>query len=98
MMKQYGSRISWLALALCFCLGSLDILPVLNVVGLSVAEICEMGSQNNDSLDAGELDEEFVIVNLVTTLVDRFFLPSRPIRLDFQAARLSPVSPPPKDS
>jgi hypothetical protein len=99
MTKQCSSRISLVTLILCLCLGSLVILPMLNVVGLSVPEISGVDLGNYNLLDQVEFDEELFIVTIMgTTIAELFFLKSRPMNLDFQTACLSPVSPPPKHS
>jgi len=99
MSKQRSSRISLVTLVLCLCLGSVAILPMLNVVGLSVPEISGVDLGNYNLLDQVEFDEEFLIgTNIGITITGLFFSKSRPMNLDFRAACLSPVSPPPKHS
>jgi len=99
MINQRSSHISLVTLILCLCLGSLVILPMLNVVGLSIPEIYGADIENYDWLDQVEFDEEFVNVLIIgTTIADLFFSKSRLMNLDFPTAYLSPVSPPPKYS
>jgi len=97
MIMTRSSRISLVTLILCLCLGSLVILPMLNVVGLSVPKIFEVDLENYSLLDQVEFDEEFFIGTIIgKTIADQFLSKSRPMNLDFQTASLSPVSPPPK--
>jgi hypothetical protein len=84
-------------LILCLCLGSLVILPMLNVIGLSGSEIYLNDIENYNLLDQVEFDEEFFILTIIgSTLADIYFSKSRLMNLDFQTAYLSPVFPPPK--
>ena len=99
MIKQRSSRISLVTLILFLCLGSLVILPMLNVVGISVPEISGGDLENYNLLDQVEFNEELLIGTIIgTTIADLFFSKPRPMNLDFQIAYLSPVSPPPKHS
>jgi len=97
MVKQRSSRISLVTLIFCLCLGSLVILPLLYVVGLSLPEISGVDLRNYALLDQVEFDEDFFIVKIMGTIIaGQCFSKSRPMNLDFQTACLSPVSPPPK--
>lgn len=97
MIKQHSPRISLVTMILCICLGSLIILPILNVVGLSVPEISGVDLGIYNLLDQVEFDEEFIIGTIIgTTIAYLFFSKSRLMNLDFHTAYLSPVSPPPK--
>jgi hypothetical protein len=99
MVKQRSSRISLVTLIFCLCLGSLVILPLLYVVGLSLPEISGVDLRNHNLLDQVEFDEDFFIVtNMGTIIADQCYSKSRPKNLAFQTACLSPVSPPPKHS
>jgi hypothetical protein len=99
MIKQCGSRISLVTLILCLCLGSLVILPLLNVVGLSLPEISGVDLRETNLLDHFEFDEGFIVESILgTTIAEKFISQSRPMNLDFRTASLSPVSPPPKHS
>ena len=99
MTKQRGSRISLITLILCLCSGSLVVLPMLNIVDLSVLEISGIDLGNYNLLDQVEFDEEIIIGTIIDTLIsDLYFSKSRPMNLDFLTAYLSPVSPPPKHS
>jgi hypothetical protein len=99
MIKQRNSRISLVTLILCLCFGSLAILPMLNVAGLSVPEIAGVDLGNYNLFDQFEFDEEFIIAKIIgTTVAALLFLKSRPMNLGFQTTYLSPVSPPPKHS
>jgi hypothetical protein len=97
MVKQRSSRIPLVTLIFCLCLGSLVILPLLYVVGLSIPEISGGDLRNYNLLDQVEFDEDFFIVIIMGTIIaDQCFSKSRLMNLDFQTACLSPVSPPPK--
>jgi hypothetical protein len=99
MVKQLSTRISLVTLIFCLCLGSLVILPLLNVVGLSIPEFPGVDLRDYNLLDHCEFDEGFIIESIMgTTIAEQFFLQSRLMNLDFQTASLSPVSPPPKHS
>jgi hypothetical protein len=84
-------------MSLCLCLGSLVILPLINIVGLPVQEIFEPDSENYDPFDQVESDEEFLIVNVIgATMAGLIFSKFGQIFLDFLSAHLSPRFPPPK--
>jgi len=96
MAKQRSSQISLTTLILCLCLGSLAILPVINVVGTPALEIFGAVTESNP-LDQAELDDEFAIVAIAgMTFSGLIFLKTRTTNLDFLAIRLLPDSPPPK--
>ena len=99
MVKKRSSQISLVTLILCLCLGSLVILPMINVVGLPMLEISEADPGNYNLFDQADFDEEYFVVTIVcVTTTGLIFSKSRPMDLDFQTACLSPDSPPPKHS
>ena len=96
MVKKRSSQISLTTLILCLCLGSLAILPVINVVGTPALEIFEELTANN-SLDQADLDDEFAIATIAgATFSGLIFLKNRTMKLNFLSIRLSPDFPPPK--
>ena len=90
-------RISLITLLLCLCAGSLAIVVLLNGVGLFGPGISGADLENQLLFDEIEFDEDFFIVTLMGTFITNLPFPkSRQMNLDFIAAGLSPVSPPPK--
>jgi hypothetical protein len=98
MMNQRNSRISLVTLILCLCLGSLVILPFIQVSS-SMSDISGMDIENCNLFDHAEFDGDFFVMSIVGVAIAKLnFLKSRPMNLDFQSTSLSPVSPPPKSS
>ncbi|MCX6057481.1 MAG: hypothetical protein NTW69_04935 [Chloroflexi bacterium] len=98
MINQRNFRISLATLILCFCLGSLAILPFIQV-GLFVPEIFEVDAENYNLFEHAEFDGDFIVVSTNgAEIADLNFSKYRPMNLDFQSAYLSPGSPPPKKS
>jgi hypothetical protein len=86
MITQHRSRISWMTLILCLCIGSLVILPVLSSISLPLPDISEM-----------EYGEEGAIVPTIGQIAaDGLSIPFARVNLKLQAASFPPVSPPPK--
>jgi len=97
MAKKHRPQVSLSILILCLCLGSLAILPVMNVGGTPALEVIEVASENSSSIDHAEFDNEFVAATMAgLTFSTVFFSKSRPTNLDFETVRLSTDSPPPK--
>jgi uncharacterized membrane protein YccC len=61
-----------------------------NVVGISVPEVSEV------DIDQTELEEDLLAIIVAATIAGLIFSKYRSLTLDFQAADLLPVSPPPK--
>ena len=98
MNNQRNSRISLATLILCLCLGSLVILPFVQV-SPSAPEISGIDAENYDVFDHAEFDGDFILMSIVNAEITELnFSKSRPMNLDFQSTSLSPVSPPPKSS
>lgn len=97
MIKQHDSRISWVTLILCLCLGSLVVSPLLFIVSTSAPGICGMDLENSSGFGESEFDDDF-FVPPATDLTIAGFVFSRfgSKNLDFQSALLLPDSPPPK--
>jgi hypothetical protein len=90
MVKQPGFRFSLAILAFCLCLGSQAILPMPNVVGVSVLEVSEI------DFDQTEFEEELMVAVVVATLVGLIFSKYGSMNLGFRTANLLSVFPPPK--
>jgi hypothetical protein len=98
MIIQRNSRISLVTLILCLCLGSLAILPFIQV-SPSMSEISGIETENYNLFDHAEFDGDFFVMSIVgAAIAELIFSKSRPMNLDFQSTSLSPVSPPPKTS
>ena len=98
MINQRNFRISLATLILCLCLGSLVILPFIQV-GPSAPEISGIDAENYNLFDHAEFDSDLIVISIVCAAIAALnFLKSRPMNLDFQSTSLSPVSPPPKPS
>lgn len=96
MIKQHRSPISLVTLILCLCLGSVVILPFIQVTP-SAPEIFGVGAENYNLFDHTEFDDDFFVVSIVgTTKAELSFSKPRPANLGFQPTSLAPVSPPPK--
>jgi hypothetical protein len=97
MIKKHSSIISLATLLLCLCLGSLVVLPITNVVGLSLPEIAGSASENYNLFDQAEIDADlFVAIIVSVTIAVLSFIKPRLKSLDFLSVFLSPVSPPPE--
>ena len=97
MAMQRNSEISLAILLICLCLGSLVVIPTLSAFSPSTSEISEAGAENKDPSNQIEFNEEFLLEAIVGVIIAHLvFSKFGPINLDFQAACLAPVSPPPK--
>ena len=96
MVKHHRSLISLVALILCLCMGSLVALPMGNIVSVLGLEIYGIEHENENLLENGESDEEFIIKIYGVINDDLLSFNSRSKNLDFQDFLLAPVSPPPK--
>ena len=97
MTKQNGFRISLITLILCLCSGSLVVLPILNIIDLSLLEISGNNLGNINLLDQFDFDEEIIIGTIIASPIsDLYCSKSRLMNLDFFTACLSPKFPPPK--
>ena len=98
MINQRNSRISLATLILCLCLGSLVILPFIQV-NPPALEIFAVDAENYNLFNHAEFDDDVFVISIVdATIAQLNFSKSRPINLFFQSTSLSPVSPPPKHS
>ena len=98
MINQRNSQISLVTLILCLCLGSLVILPFVQV-SPSAPEISGIDAENYNLFDHAEFDSDFIVISIVGAAIAALnFSISRSMNLDFQSTFLSPVSPPPKSS
>jgi hypothetical protein len=96
MINKRNSRISMATLILCLCLGSLVILPLIQV-SPSAPKIFGVEAENYNLFDHAEFDDDFFVVSIVgTTSTELSFSKPRPANLRFQPTSLLPVSPPPK--
>jgi hypothetical protein len=94
MINQRNSRISLATLILCLCLGSMIILPFIQV-SPSAPEISRIDAENYGLFV--EFDDDFFVISIVgVTIAEPGFSNSRPVNLGFRPVSLSPVSPPPK--
>ena len=99
MAKQRSSQISLVTLVLCLCLGSLVILPMVNIFGQPTSVVSRVDIVNHDLLEHHEFDEEhFLLTTIGVTIVELISSKSRSMNLDCQTADLTSVSPPPKSS
>ena len=99
MSKQHSSPTSLTILILCLCLGSLVILPISNIVGLSMTDISEIDFENYSQFDQADLDDDISIGTTVSATIDGLvYLKSRLLNLDIPTSCLSPESPPPEQS
>jgi len=97
MANLRSSRIALTILILCLCLGSLVVLPIMNVVNPSALEIFGIDSGYYNPLEQAESDDDLVVASILDkTNVGLVFSKSRTMNLDFQSASLASVSPPPK--
>ena len=93
MDKQHGFQILLAIICLCICVGSLAILPITNVEGVSVLEVPKI------DFEQAEFEEDLLIVAITAiTIAGLVFTKVRSTNLNFPSACLSPVSPPPKHS
>jgi len=99
MSKLHRSPTSLTILIICFCLGSLVILPISNIVGLSLTDISEIGLENYNHFDQVDLDDDISIGTTVSaTTVGLVYLKSRLLNLHLLTSCISPESPPPEQS
>ena len=97
MTTQHDSRISWVALILCVCLGSLVISPPLLMIGTSGPNIYMIDLENSSGFDESEFDDDFSAPPVAYPSIACFvFSRFSSVSLNFQSPFLSPVSPPPK--
>ena len=95
-MDKRNSRISLATLILCLCVGSLVILPFIQI-DLSTPELSTMDVSN--LFEHTEFDDDFFVVSIVgVTVAELSFSKFRPENPGYLSASLSPVSPPPKHS
>jgi hypothetical protein len=95
MVIQLGSRISLIILLIC--MGSLIAMPMADAFNPSILEIFEANAETDDLTDQTEFDEDFLFEALTSAVIPYLvFSKSRQEYLDFQAACIKPVSPPPK--
>ena len=90
MVKPLCSRITLAILAFCLCLGSQAILPISNVVGVSMPEVSEIDFEQT------EFEEDLLATIVGTSIAGLLFSKYGSMNLDFQITNLLPVSPPPK--
>ena len=96
MINQRNSRISLATLILCLCLGSLVILPFIQV-GPSVPGISGIDAEKHNLFDHTEFDGDFFVMSIVGAAIAEInFSKSRLMNLDFQSTSFPPVFPPPK--
>jgi hypothetical protein len=99
MSKQHSSPTSLTILILCLCLGSLVILPMSDITGLSMTDISEIDFENYSQFDQAELDDDISIGTMVSATIDGLvYLKSRLWNLDVPTSCLSPEPPPPEQS
>jgi hypothetical protein len=99
MSKQHSSPTSMTILILCLCLGSLVILPISNIVGLSMTDISEIDFENYSQFDQADLDDDISIGATVRATIDGLaYLKPRLLNLDIPTSCLSPEPPPPERS
>jgi hypothetical protein len=98
MINQHNSRISLATLILCLCLGSLVILPFIQV-SPSAPGTSGIDAENYNPFDHAEFDDDFFVISMLgAAIAELNFSKSRPMNLDFQSTSLSPISPPPNPS
>ena len=98
MMDKRNSRISLATLILCLCVGSLVILPFIQI-NPSTSEIFGIEAENSNLFDQAEFDDDFFVVSIVgVTVAELSFSKFRSANLGYLSASLSPLSPPPKHS
>jgi hypothetical protein len=90
MLNQLFFRIALTTLAFCLCLSSQAILPMFNILGLSVLEVSEIDFEQTES------EEDLFATVVTSTIVGLIFPKLEVINPVFQTADLWPVSPPPK--
>jgi len=98
MINQRTSRISFATLILCLCLGSLVILPFIQV-GPSAPGISGIDAENFNLFDHAEFDGDIFVISIVgAAIAELNSLKPRSINLDFQSTSFPPASPPPNPS
>jgi hypothetical protein len=96
MIDKRNSRISLATLILCLCLGSLVILPFIQI-NPSAPEFSTMDVSN--LFEHTEFDDDFFAVSIVGVKIAKpNYSKSRTANLGYLSASLAPVSPPPKHS
>jgi hypothetical protein len=99
MSKQRSSPTFLTTLILCLCLGSLVILSVPNIVGLSMMDVSEIDLENYSQFDQADLDDDISIGRTVSATIDGLvYLKTRVLNLDIPTSCLSLESPPPEHS
>ena len=99
MTKHCSYHISLATLILCLCLGSLVILPLVNVSGLSALVVSRVDIENHDLFEQLEsLEELFLLASLGVTITKLLSSKFAPVDLDLPIAEFASVSPPPKSS
>ena len=98
MINQRNSRISWATLILCLYVGSLVILPFIQV-SPSAPGTSGIDAEKYIPFDHAEFDDDFFVVSIVGVKITKSnYSKSRTVNLGYLSACLSPVSPPPKHS
>ncbi len=99
MSKRRSSPISLTTLILCLCLGSLVILPMPNIMGLSMTDVSEINFENYSQFDQTDLDDDISIGTVVSATIDSLaHVIFRSLNLDITTSCLFPESPPPEHS
>ena len=99
MSKMHRSPTSLTILILCFCLGSLVILPISNIMGLSLTDIPEIGLENYNHFEQVDLDDDISIVTTVSATTDGLvYLKSRLLNSHLLTSCISPEPPPPEQT
>lgn len=98
MINQRNPRISLATLILCLCLGSLVILPFIQVSPFT-PEISGIDAEIFNLFDHAEFDGDIFVISIVgAAIAELNSSKSRLMNLDFQSTSFPPVSPPPKHS
>ena len=96
MSNQRNSQILLAILILCICLGGFVLKPFTQV-NLFVSVISDFAVEDQNLLTHVELDDDYIALSVVSVIIVGVnFSKSRPMKLDFQSACLTPVFPPPK--
>lgn len=84
-------------LILCLCLGSLVILPLVNIVETSAPGTFSMHLENHSLFEQAESDEDVLVYSFAGFLLGNlFFSKFKGTNLDFCSAFVAPVFLPPK--
>ncbi len=74
-------------------------LPMFNIVGLSMMDISEIDFENNSQIDQADLDDDISIDTTASATINSLVsLKSRSLNLNIPTSCLSPESPPPEHS